>query len=169
MLEWPARLPGLDWLPAKYHGRKFRKIPWLVVIHSGSFSDNVAEYLHAPPDGRKVSTHFSWSRKKGYFVQQVDLDTVAWHVGGSRFRGQGRLNWCSIGIELPGPWRQSPRPMVQRDLLRSLLGNLKDAMPCLDTLTAHQFIDENKRDPGPGVDASWFEGLGFEVVWEKCR
>jgi hypothetical protein len=116
MLEWPARLPGLDWLPAKYHGRKFKKIPWLVVIHSGSFSDNVAEYLHAPPDGRKVSTHFSWSRK-GYFVQQVDLDTVAWWTpwrGMSEARGfAGRVGLTGArsassclghGGRARGPW-----------------------------------------------------------------
>ena len=147
----------------------FEKAPTLVVVHSGSRSPRVAEYIHRMPDGRKVSTHFSWHGGKGLFVQQVPLTRQAWHVGGSRFLDDPRRpNIYSYGIELPGPWR-GERDDRQRRFLRALLRQLRCFCGPSPFLTGHEMIDPRKRDPGPGVTASWFQGLGYRVVWEWCR
>jgi len=84
------------------------------------------------------------------------------------FRGRGGVNARSIGIELPGPARAISRSDSERDLLRGLLTDLRDALPSLIYLTGHQWIDPRKRDPGPGVTAEWFDGLGFEVFWRMA-
>jgi len=113
--------------------------------------------LHLPPQGYEG------------FVQQVSLRRQAWGAGGSRFLGRGAVNARAIHIELPGPADAHERPDVQREALRGLLLDLRDCLPSLKYLTAHQWIDKRKRDPGPAVDAGWFAGLGFEVYWRDCR
>lgn len=163
----PDRLPGYAWLPAKHaeSSKMFVAPPVLVVIHSGSNSPGVAEYMATVPDGRMVSAHFSWSAKRSSLVQQVSLRREAWHAGGSAWTGQ-RANALSIGIELPGPWKSNPRSEREQLQIRTLLANLKLAIPALRWLTGHQFI-ANKTDPGPGVTPAWFEGLGYDIVWSR--
>jgi N-acetyl-anhydromuramyl-L-alanine amidase AmpD len=172
LTTWPERLEDYEWMPA-YHadsGDLFVNPPDLIVIHSGARGAGVAEYLSSCGDGREVSAHFSWSSTRGGFVQQVSLKREAWHAGGSLFFGQGGINMRSIGIELPGPWDWNPRPDDQKDKLRALLAALKSSLASLKIITAHSFIATNRRDPGPGVNASWFDGLGFEkVIWRNCR
>ena len=171
MLEYNEYLSDYEWVPAKFSGQPFLNNPDLVVIHSGAFGEGVAEYFANPGDNRKASAHFCWSKERDCFVQQVSLRNEAMHAGGSKFAGdRRRVNLRSIGIELPGPWNQNPRSNNQRELLRNLLDDLKYEIPSLKYLTGHQFIDPtNRKDPGPGVDVSWFEGLGYTVAWYDCR
>ena len=169
----PAPEPTLDypWVPGRYQGRgaQFAAAPDLVVIHSGHRSPGVAEYLARPNLERAVSAHFAWSSKRDALVQMEHVDRAAWHAGGSKFLGAGDANQRSIGIELPGPWHLDPRPDDQREQLRELLTALRPHMAAHCYLTGHEFVRETKRDPGPGVDASWFEGLGYDVIWRDCQ
>ena len=155
------RLENYPYLAARWPGSPFAAPPTALVIHSGAIADNVAEYLHRCQ--RKVSAHFSWSGERDAFVQQVDLDREAWHAGGSTIAGQ-RANGCSIGIELPGPWLQDPRPQEQLDAFQALIGELCTALPSLQYWTRHSDINAGKKDPGPGfnqdfVDVLWLAGL----------
>lgn len=180
----PIRLAGIDWMAAKFHsGQPFSQLPDTVLIHSGSSGPALAEYIANPraepnsrgaslhTDGkwyRKVSTHFSWSETKRALVQQVSLRIIAWHGGGSRFLRKGGMNYRAYGIELPGPWRSNPRSEQEKQQLRALLIKLKEAIPSLRFITGHEFVlPKLKRDPGPGVNAGWFEGLGYEVFWDS--
>lgn len=147
---WPIQIE------AKYYGPRFQVEPWLLVIHSGSMSDNVAKYFANPGDGRKVSAHLAWDREHRGFAQCVPLSHAAWHVGGSRFRGQGKLNFCSIGIELPGPWEKARD--AELDLLREAVEIIIQILP-ITTAVRHSDIDPRKKDPGPGFDWACLRGL----------
>jgi N-acetyl-anhydromuramyl-L-alanine amidase AmpD len=164
------RLAGYDWLKARWadYGKPFKESPVLVVIHSGATAPGVAEYLNRVPDGRKVSAHFSWSSRRGLFVQQVELGRESWHAGGTTWLGR-RTNSVSISVELPGPWRTNPRSPRERELLRELLRALCPALPSLRWVVGHEHLSSAKRDPGPGVGSDWFEGLGLDVVWSRAE
>lgn len=159
-------------LEAKHYGPRFQTLPWLLVIHSGSRSPNVAEffnkigevYYKSKKRWVKVSAHISWSGKKKCFVQCVPFSHVAWHCGGSRFRGNRRLNFCSIGIELPGPWNK-PRDSELR-LLRETVDIVTHILP-LKVAVRHSDIDPRKKDPGPGFEWSSLEGLGLELPFRS--
>ncbi len=165
-----ARAPSPTWcpaiweqMPAKYYGPRFQVYPgpWMLVIHSGSISDNVAEYISDPGDDREVSAHVCWSGGLGGYVQCVPLSHVAWHCGGSRFMDYGRLNYCSIGIELPGPWDMDRSGHKEQTIeaIRSLL----NILPSLRTVVRHSDINSKKKDPGPGFSWDWLVGLDVEL------
>lgn len=143
-------------IEAAHYGPRFQIEPWLLVIHSGSISDNVAKYFSNPADGRKVSAHLAWSREHRGFVQCVPFTYVAWHIGGSRFRGKGRLNFCSIGIELPGPWDKIRDTELY--LLRETVETIIQILP-ITTAVRHSDIDSRKKDPGPGFNWACLRGL----------
>ncbi|MCP4549503.1 MAG: N-acetylmuramoyl-L-alanine amidase [bacterium] len=166
LMEW---LPGLRRLDAKFVGQPLTGDVDLIIVHSGALGAHVARYLHDPADDRYVSAHVSWDSWEGPPYQQVSLAHEAMHAGGSRFRGQGGLNGRSYGIELPGPASALERPDIQRVQLRAVVRLMCTAAPTITTITAHQWIDRRKRDPGPGVPAAWFDGLELEVVWRPCR
>jgi len=149
-------------MPAIYYGPLFQIDPWLLVIHSGQTSDGVAEYLSSISDGRRVSAHISWSRSKKDFVQQVPIRNVAWHCGGSRYLGQRKLNFCSIGIELPGPWDKG-RDEKEHRMLAETIACLCACVPTLTTMVGHADIDANKKDPGPGLNWHYFDDLGLKM------
>ena len=154
-------------LECKKYGPRFQVAPWLLVLHSGSRAPNVGEYFHDLPDGRVVSAHINWTERENGFTQGVPLNTVAWHVGGSRLRLQGqvnrKLNFCSIGIELPGPWNKV-RPETELDALRETVIYLLEYVPSLKFVTRHQDIDSGKRDPGPGFKWDCLADLGLVRV-----
>lgn len=154
-------------LEARYYGPRFQEEPWLLVLHSGATSDRIAEFFHET--GRvkygdrwvKVSAHINWSRNAGGFVQSVPLSHVAWHCGGSRFRGERKLNFCSIGIELPGPWDKE-RSDEELGKVREVVQQLCNVLP-LTTVVRHSDIDSLKKDPGPGFRWDCLAGLGLEI------
>lgn len=165
----PGRWPGMS---NRYTGPLFQAMPWLLVIHSGSIAPGVAEYLHrfgpaeAESRGTKVSCHVNWSSELDGFAQGVRLDTVAWHCGGSRLEYEGRthrrLNFCSIGIELPGPWNKE-RSDEQLGMVREAAIALVAHVPSLRVVVRHSDIDSEKLDPGPGFRWECLEGLGLEM------
>ena len=162
MLAW---LTQYKTLVSPWNGAvpRFRAPPSAVVIHSGSYSPNVAEYLHGTIGGdcRKVSAHFAWHGGDGCFVQMVPLTREAWHAGRCKIAGQ-RANGCSIGIELSGPYTQCPRDEGELWQLKELTVALCDAIPTLTQWVRHSDIKATKRDPGPGFDEKW---LDERLVW----
>jgi N-acetyl-anhydromuramyl-L-alanine amidase AmpD len=164
--SWPE-------MPAKHWGPMFQINPNLLVIHSGSKSEGVAEFFQKIGQVKygdrmvKVSTHLAWCAD-GFFCQCVPFDRVAWHCGGSRFRGERRLNFLSIGIELPGPW-DGDRSDAQLKTLRKTVRRLKEIVPSLLTVVRHSDIDARKRDPGPGFKWECLDGLGLNMPFRQLN
>lgn len=150
-------------LSARYPGPMFSAPPWLLVVHSGSSSDRVAEYLSNPGDDRVASAHVSYSRTHRGYVQQVPFNRVAWHCGGSVMKIGGKrydkLNFCSIGIERPGPPGEHTSEREQQfvDAVRKILRT----NPTLRTAARHSDLDRNKADPGISIDFLADEGLSI--------
>lgn len=152
-MKWPKRLNQYVWMPDSRDFSTQKSIPKGIVIHSGSRSPNVAEYVEKEPDGRRVSYHFAWSGRRGEFVQMVSLQKRAWHAG-----SEGN-NW--IGVCLPGPW-DGPRDPGQRCLFRQLIADLTEEFEGqLRYWTQHSDLSDRKKDPGPGFSPDWMTGLGL--------
>jgi len=150
--------------------RPERADPSLVVLHGislppGQFGGDEIERLFtnrldwdAHPyfgeiRGLEVSTHLL-IRRDGEIVQFVPLTERAWHAGESSFRGTGRCNDFSIGIELEGH-DEVPYEPAQYEALAALLDALFRAYPGLSarTLAAHSDIAPGRKtDPGPAFD-----------------
>jgi N-acetyl-anhydromuramyl-L-alanine amidase AmpD len=166
----------MTWIPcywprieAKFYGGRFVRDPDTIVIHSGSKSDNVAEYFVNPWDPIqkkyiKRSAHLSWSRGVGNIVQSVPLSHIAYHAGGSIFQGRGLVNYRSIGIELPGPWDQT-RSAAQLERLKRTIAVLLTCINTLKYVIRHSDIDPKKTDPGPGFYWECLDGLGLEFPY----
>jgi hypothetical protein len=165
MAEWPRLLPGYDWRPAFWATRRARRglsTPYLmpdpprgILIHSGDRAAGTAEWCWQ--DEARYWAHFAWWAARGCYVQTDWLDIWAPHGG--------YVNPYAIGIEMPGPAAQNPRPERQRVQTVALVREIVEALPSIRWISGHQWIDEHKTDPGPGVDASWWEGLGLDVRW----
>jgi hypothetical protein len=153
---------------AKYYGPLFQVDPWLLVIHSGATSGNVAEFFQKTGYVKygsrkvKVSAHINWSKTINKFAQSVPFSNVAWHVGGARFQGHRRLNFQSIGMELPGPWDKK-RDQYELDLVRESIVYIMEYVPTITTVVRHSDIDSRKKDPGPGFIWDCLDGLGLKI------
>lgn len=143
-----GRVPGLDWLPARFPGSARSSPPDLLVIHSAAIGDDPAGYLSRCPDGRQVSAHISARSRDGGFVQQVLLNRLAWHAGGSVFQGRGGVNARSVGVELP-----AHEGALLADAWAALLAVLLPACPSLHFWTCHRWIRASKSDPVCWSDA----------------
>lgn len=139
----------------------------LVVIHSislppGEFGGDAIERLftnrldpHAHPYFReihalRVSAHYL-IRRGGELVQFVPVERRAWHAGASSWRGRGRCNDFSVGIELEGA-DAVPFQQAQYAALSELLIELRAQMP-LRAVAAHSDIAPGRKtDPGPRFD-----------------
>ena len=166
-------LPGIvsDWqhMPAKFHGPKFTIKPHMLIIHSAVIGQNPAKYFLDPiektKDGKpywnKVSAHLSYCAPIGDYALSVPLNYVAWHAGHTAtWRGQSRINYYSLSMELPGPIA-APRTQEQHDQVRSTVARLMELVPSLRSVQGHQDIKPTKPDPGPNFDWSCLEGLGL--------
>lgn len=155
-----------DILESKYYGPRFQIEPWLLVIHSGATYPNVAEFFNQTGfirnKGRriKVSAHVN-SSKDGDFKQGVPLNHVAWHCGGSRFQGQGMLNFCSIGIELSGPYDRDRGD--EKEKIIQCVTDCCNMLPSLTTIVRHSDIDKKKKDPGTGFKMNWLKFTGLNL------
>ncbi len=153
---------GAYWtqMAAAKYGPLFQVKPDLIVLHSGSRADCVAEYFARKNIKRQVSAHFAWSRHYATLCQCVPLNKVAWHAGGSKFQGKGGVNWRSIGIELPGPWDKK-RDEREIGILRGTIIHIMELVPSVKLITRHSDINPNKKDPGPGFNWKMLDGLGL--------
>lgn len=155
---WPNLLHGYQYKPAfnsLENPRYINKSPQGIIIHSGEMGEGVAEW--AWKKEAKYWAHFAWSRTLKEYVQTDLMRHRAPHAGKYN-------DW--LGIEMPGPASLNPRPEIQREDLRKLICAVIEAVSTIKIITAHQFINIKKHDPGPGVDALWFDGLGLDVRWE---
>ena len=109
------------------------------------------------PDA-KVSAHYCIT-EEGEVIRLVPEDKRAWHAGLSSFRGRGRCNDCSVGIELQG-CDVPAFTTAQYSRLSSITGQIRQLFPAigLDRIVGHSDIAPGRKtDPGPLFD------------WERYR
>jgi len=154
--EWSAFLEGYDYRPAAHAAETLvlHEPPPGIVVHSGESGAAVAEW--AWRDQARFFAHFAWSATLARYVQTCSMTRRAPHAG--PYNG-----W--LGVEMPGPFSQNPRSPECREATVDLVYAIVQAVPSVRMITGHQFIDHAKRDPGPGVSAEWWDGLGLEVTW----
>jgi AmpD protein len=100
--------------------------------------------------GLEVSAHFL-VRRDGALLQFVPVHERAWHAGASSWRGRGRCNDFSVGIELEGSEEEAFAP-VQYSTLAALLRCLRSALPLRDVAAHSEVARGRKTDPGPHFD-----------------
>lgn len=118
--------------------------------------DPAAHATFAGLAGVRVSAHFL-IRRDGGLVQFVPLRMRAWHAGASRWRGRGRCNDFSVGIELEGVDDGAFAP-AQHRRLAALVAALQARLP-LRAIAGHSDVAPGRKtDPGSGFD--WARLLG---------
>ena len=143
-----GKLEGYIWMPAHRAGKRgeFKQAPVALVAHSGWRAAHVAEWFQ-----RRIArnwTTFAWTKGHGCIAQCDLINQTTQHAG--RF-----WNDFSIGVELPGPWRQNPRPQEQADELIRVARDCVAIYPSIVLATTHRSITKSKRDPGPGFRPEW--------------
>ena len=98
----------------------------------------------------KVSAHFL-VRRDGGIVQFVPLGLRAWHAGASAWRGRGRCNDFSVGVELEGT-DDSAFEAIQYRRLCELIHVLRGALPLRDIAAHSDVAPGRKTDPGARFD-----------------
>jgi AmpD protein len=145
----------------------------LLVLHSislppGEFGGDAVERLFtnrlepsAHPYFRdiaqlRVSAHF-FVRRDGRLLQFVPVQRRAWHAGASRWRGAGRCNDYSVGVELEGT-EDARFADAQYRCLGALARALLARLP-LRACAAHSDVAPGrKNDPGAHFDWARFHG-----------
>jgi len=117
--------------------------------------DPAAHPYYATIADRRVSAHFLL-RRDGETIQFVPCGRRAWHAGASDWRGRGRCNDFSIGIELEGS-DETPFAEVQYEALAELTHALRARYPITDIVGHSDIAPGRKTDPGPHFD------------WARCR
>jgi AmpD protein len=114
--------------------------------------------------GVRVSAHFVIERD-GRTTQFVSCNRRAWHAGASSFRGRGRCNDYSIGIELEGTDFTAFEP-AQYAALARLTQALRAVLP-LHAVRGHSHIAAGRKtDPGPVFDWQRFaDEAGLPADW----
>lgn len=102
---------------------------------------------YAQLHGVKVSAHFL-IRRDGEIIQFVACGKRAWHAGVSTWRGRGRCNDFSIGIEIEGSDHQ-PFTAAQYSALARLTRRLCRAYPIRGIAGHSDIAPQRKTDPGP--------------------
>jgi N-acetyl-anhydromuramoyl-L-alanine amidase len=102
--------------------------------------------------GLEVSSHFL-VRRDGALLQFVPAHERAWHAGASTWRGRGRCNDFSLGVELEGSEEQD-FAHVQYVTLAALARCLRAALPLRDVAAHSEVAPGRKTDPGPRFDWS---------------
>lgn len=95
----------------------------------------------------RVSAHFL-IRRSGELMQFVPCELRAWHAGNSTWRGVGRCNDFSIGVELEGN-DDMPFEPVQYAVLAKLIALLRRRYPIADIAGHSDIAPGRKTDPGP--------------------
>ena len=117
--------------------------------------DPAAHPYYATIADRRVSAHFL-IRRDGETIQFVPCGNRAWHAGASEWRGRGRCNDFSIGIELEGS-DETPFEDAQYEALAELILALRARYPVADMAGHSDIAPGRKTDPGPHFD------------WVRCR
>jgi N-acetyl-anhydromuramoyl-L-alanine amidase len=99
---------------------------------------------------QRVSAHFL-IRRDGELIQFVRCEKRAWHAGESSWRGRGRCNDFSLGIELEGS-DDVPFTDVQYGALAELTLAIKASYPIEHVVGHCDIAPDRKTDPGPCFD-----------------
>ena len=98
----------------------------------------------------RVSSHF-FVRRDGALIQFVPLHSRAWHAGESSWRGRGRCNDFSVGVEIEGV-DDGEFAAAQYERLLALIKGLRHLLP-LRAVAGHSDIAPGRKSaPGTGVD-----------------
>lgn len=122
--------------------------------------DPGAHPYYAALDGLRVSAHFL-IRRDGELIQFVSCLDRAWHAGVSSWRGVGRCNDFSVGIELEG-CDELPFEAAQYARLRQVVVALLRRYPVEDIVGHSDISPGRKTDPGPSF--AWTE---LNSVWPE--
>ena len=123
--------------------------PAIAALFANTLDCGAHPYFEGLRDLR-VSAHFL-IRRDGELVQFVSCAERAWHAGVSLYRGRGRCNDFSIGVELEGCDDQ-PFTDAQYHVLAGLTGALRRTCP-LQAVVGHSDIAPGRKtDPGPCFD-----------------
>jgi AmpD protein len=114
--------------------------------------DPLAHDSYRSLEGLRVSAHFL-IRRDGELVQFVPCSKRAWHAGVSTWRGRGRCNDFSIGVELEGTDDLS-YTRAQYRVLKPLLDAIRRRYPIGDVVGHSDVAPGRKTDPGPTFDWS---------------
>ena len=166
---------GAIWLPSpNQDARPEGQMVNLLVVHGislppGCFGGGAIESLFCnqlDPMGHpyfrevadlRVSAHFVIARN-GRLTQFVSCNRRAWHAGASHWRGRGRCNDFSIGVELEGVDDVGYEP-YQYDCLARLTLGLRGRYPIADIVGHSDIAPGRKTDPGHAFDWSKFREL----------
>ena len=119
--------------------------------------DESADPYFAGLRGLRVSAHF-FVRRDGALAQFVPVGLRAWHAGASEWRGQGRCNDFSVGVELEGT-DAGPFEHAQYEMLARLARALQSFVPLADVAAHSDVAPSRKTDPGPSFDWARFLSL----------
>ena len=114
----------------------------------------------------KVSAHF-FIRRDGRLLQFVSTQQRAWHAGASAWRGRGRCNDYSVGIELEGT---DARPYTARQYQRlaRLVRALVVRYPAICGVAGHDEIGPGRKtDPGASFD--WLRFIAQSGLPQRFR
>jgi AmpD protein len=100
--------------------------------------------------GLRVSSHFL-IRRDGELLQFVPVARRAWHAGASSWRGRGRCNDFSVGIELEGT-EDASFTRAQYARLSVLIRHLQSRLPLRDIAAHSDIAPGRKTDPGARFD-----------------
>jgi AmpD protein len=112
--------------------------------------DATAHAYYAGIAHLRVSAHFLL-RRDGEIMQFVPCAQRAWHAGASQWRGRGRCNDFSVGIELEGT-DEIPFEDAQYACLAGLIAALRDRYPIADVTGHSDIAPGRKTDPGPAFE-----------------
>ena len=98
----------------------------------------------------KVSSHFL-VRRDGALLQFVPVHLRAWHAGASSWRGRGRCNDFSLGVELEGTDDAEFDPRQYQTLV-TLIASLREQLPLRDIAAHSDIAPGRKTDPGARFD-----------------
>lgn len=132
--------------------------PGIIDLFTNRLDPNAHPYYRRIADA-KVSSHFL-IRRDGELIQFVPCSRRAWHAGQAEWRGRGRCNDFSIGVELEGADDQ-PFADSQYAMLAKLTGALLSEYPIQDCV-GHSDIATppgRKTDPGPHFDWARFRAM----------
>ena len=132
--------------------------PGIIDLFTNRLDPNGHPYYRQIADAR-VSSHFL-VRREGDLIQFVPCNQRAWHAGTSEWRGRGRCNDFSIGVELEGADDQAFADS-QYAVLAKLGSALMGKYPIRDCV-GHSDIampPGRKTDPGPHFDWARFRAM----------
>jgi AmpD protein len=111
--------------------------------------------------GLRVSAHFL-VRRDGALIQFVPLQKRAWHAGLSTWRGRGRCNDFSVGVELEGT-DDGAFAAAQYETLFGLLKKMQAVLPLREIAAHSDVAPDRKTDPGTRFDwARLLAGLALK-------